>query len=710
MAMAWDAAGEGALDLRFLQDAPAGKHGFIQARDGHLVAEDGTRMRFFGVNLVFAAAFPEPDQAPAVAERLARAGVNLVRVHHADTGVGKSYLDGSGGNSRKLAREHMDRFDRLFYELKQRGIYVHLDLYTLRHWQPGDGLTHPDPLPPGAKWVTYFDERLIALQEEMAEQLLQHVNPYTGLRYADDPAVAIVQIVNENSALWWDREPPAPYLADVQARWNRWLLERFGTRAALAAAWTLPTGECALGPGEDPAAGTVAITPPGVWQEAYPDPSAPVADRRYHPLRAATWRQFLAEVMQAVLRRRAAHLRRLGVRCCINGTNLPNGLVGLKVLADLDVCEHNAYWDHPLDGFRVPMRFHLQPAVRSHPAGWGAPFSRNPVAHLASGRAAGKPFVVTECYESMPNPWRAECIPFLAAYAAFQDWDGLCLFSYSHGDWTDHAGQRHLSGCFNAWNDPAMWGLVPLGALIFRRGDVTPARQRVAVACPPAYLCAPRPDWAQPFATLPFVHRVEVAFPSGEGTPTRHEPADTATASPDLAAYHQVFLPGQGLPVPPQFAADTGELEWDWQAGVLRINTPRTQAVVGFAGGRPVPLRDVTVGLADPFGVVAVSSLDGQPLAQSRRLLITAVGQAHNSQMVWDPEDPHRLLDEGQPPVLCQCLTGWVELPAGRPVQGAWALDHRGARQAPARVDLSSGRPRLVLGSGGAALYYEVAF
>ena len=41
---------------------------------------------------------------------------------------------------------------------------------------------------------------MIELQKEYAKELLCHVNPYTGLSLADDPAVVTVQINNEDSA------------------------------------------------------------------------------------------------------------------------------------------------------------------------------------------------------------------------------------------------------------------------------------------------------------------------------------------------------------------------------------------------------------------------------------------------------------------------------------------------------------------------------
>jgi hypothetical protein len=39
------------VDVSFLLDAPAGKHGFVRIQDGHLATGDGQRIRFWGVNI-----------------------------------------------------------------------------------------------------------------------------------------------------------------------------------------------------------------------------------------------------------------------------------------------------------------------------------------------------------------------------------------------------------------------------------------------------------------------------------------------------------------------------------------------------------------------------------------------------------------------------------------------------------------------------------
>ncbi len=656
--LAWDSLGEGACDLRDLQDAPAGRHGRVGARDGRLVAEDGTRMRFWGCNLVFGAAFPPPEDAPVLAERLARAGCNLVRVHHADSPHGPAYFDYAQprADGLPLHAEHMARFDRLFAELRTRGLYLHLDLYTLRHFLPAEGA--PEGLRPGQKHVLMYDDRLQRLYFATVARLLDHRNPHTGLRYADDPAVAVVQLLNEQSMQWWDGPPSAPEFLDrLRGRWNRWLLHRYGGRAPLEAVWQSPAtapGGAALAPDEDPGLGTVRLPDFGSWHE------------RSQALRTARRRDerlFLWEVQVDFGRRGRAVLDALGYGGLMNLSNLPNGPAGLYALAApegrADLTENNAYWDHPQGGFGPPVRHHRLPMVAAHPAFTRQPFARNLILSLATGRVVGRPFIATEVYQAAANPWRAEMPLWLAAYACLQDWDGVLLFSYSHAGVEAQRRRDRLTGSFDAWNDPAVWDVLPAAALLFRRGDVAAARRLhvLDVADPFAGADgAPQAqEWWAPVSADAFRHRVAVAC----GPPAGGGEADLRT--------------GVGAPppeIPEVLDADTGELSWDRHAGILRLAAPRVAGAVGWIGGREVAAGSVRVAVAAPFAAVLAQSRDGLPLQESRHLLVTAVARAANEGVAWDGDT---LLDEGHGPVHAEPVTGRVRLPWGEVL----ALDGR---------------------------------
>src|SRR6202041_1186059 len=63
------------VDVSFLLDAPAGKHGFVRAQGGHLVSGYGKRIRFWGVNITDwskgSVMIPSKDDAPLWAATLA---------------------------------------------------------------------------------------------------------------------------------------------------------------------------------------------------------------------------------------------------------------------------------------------------------------------------------------------------------------------------------------------------------------------------------------------------------------------------------------------------------------------------------------------------------------------------------------------------------------------------------------------------------------
>jgi hypothetical protein len=80
--------------------------------------------------------------------------------------------------------------------------------------------------------------------------LLNHFNPYTKTTYAQEPAVLVVEVNNENTLVSsWNsliNELPEPYISDLQRRWNNWLSQNYANTSSLRNAWhvdTKPLGE-----------------------------------------------------------------------------------------------------------------------------------------------------------------------------------------------------------------------------------------------------------------------------------------------------------------------------------------------------------------------------------------------------------------------------------------------------------------------------------
>ncbi|MDD5603051.1 MAG: beta-galactosidase [Eubacteriales bacterium] len=504
----------GGLDFSFLLDPPAGKYGFVCNKDGHIAFEDGRRIRFFGCDLCFGAVMPEKVTGEIMAQRMAGAGINIVRFHFADANSEKgSLIDFKKGNTRTLSEESLDRLDYFVFQLKKRGIYIHMDLFVGRGFLPGDELDHSDEMEQSKplKNCQMFNRRLIELQKEYAELYLTHLNPYTGLRYVDEPAVAVIQMVNENSIFWLALPDAYPsYMLEKDLRWNQWLCEKYGTISRLKDAWTNKNGECALNDDENPLLGTVKHFRIGSWSEVpqkWDDPySSTMGAARY-----ADYMRFLSDLQDDYISEMTAHLRKLGVKCLINCSNHSKGAAELRCMTKTDVTENNNYWNHPE---KKPSRFHKYEMVACDPRLYPAKhhWAANMIMRLCSATVCGKPFVVTEFNNCYGTDFKAETMLMMAAYASLQDWDGMLFHAYSHtGNMTEMQAE-FLTGPFDLYNDPSVFGMAGVASAIFQLKLVRPAENSVDIVHSIQDVLLPHQNWALHFGTIPFISKLRCKF------------------------------------------------------------------------------------------------------------------------------------------------------------------------------------------------------
>ena len=354
-------ANKGVLDFSHLLDAPAGKHGFVRVKKGHFYFEDGIRCRFLGFNVAARSNTPDHETADKMAERFASMGVNIIRLHAADAPVGEEpgswssckeapLLNYQKENGREFNKKGLDRFDYFVAKLKEKGIYLHIDLIVARDFREGDGLDYPGNPGSCVKRFPMYNKRMIELQKEYAKMILCHINPYTGLALIDDPAVVVVQINNEESAISGTmgtdgREDMQPYRDEVQKRFNHFLLMKYGTREQLKKAWT--NGEsCALRCEEDPEKGTVL----GVDGEAYQPVNDPASewDSGVNSARYADFMEFGIWINRNFYQRMKDYLHSLGVKVPIVTSNLLTGAADIYGHMDGDIIENNSYFNHPL--------------------------------------------------------------------------------------------------------------------------------------------------------------------------------------------------------------------------------------------------------------------------------------------------------------------------------------------------------------------------
>lgn len=239
---------DNATSMAHLLDAPAGKHGFIRAEDGRFV-DDAGPVRLHATNLTGPANCPSHEDADQLAARLARFGINCVRLHYMDAPYGnfrEEKLQGivadDPATQRNFDPAQLERLDYMIAAFKKRGIYVNINLHVARMWDERDGFTGTDERPWADKGLDNFEPRMIELQKEYARKLLTHVNPHTGLAYTSDPCVAMVELNNENALIRnylsgaIDRLPE-PYAGELGRQWNAWLRSKYASTKALQAAW-----------------------------------------------------------------------------------------------------------------------------------------------------------------------------------------------------------------------------------------------------------------------------------------------------------------------------------------------------------------------------------------------------------------------------------------------------------------------------------------
>jgi hypothetical protein len=629
-------------DVSFLHEAPAGKDGFIRVQGGHFVKPDGKRIRFWGVHLTDwspgSIELPPKEDTPMWARTLARYGVNIVRLHFIDKWAPTGIVDGGKSDTRSFDAQQLDRLDFLVSELKKNGIYMDLNLNVGRYYKEGDGVQDAEQIDRGwVKSLSLYDKRIIELEKEYTRSLLMHVNPYTKTEYRNEPAIAIVEILNENG-IGQGYNPPTKYYADeLDGLYNTWLKESLSPEQLQK-----------------------------LREEAGVQGGAPVPRLRGNERSTApkdryeTEVRFFMDLENGFYQDMKAYLRELGVKQPLIGTadhghSSPPWTM-LTTLSKLDILDGHIYWNQYVGVGDVPMV--------NDPA-------HSTVVQLSRTAVAGKPFTVSETNHPFPNEYAGEGIPILAAYAGFQDWDMVILYTFEpkkDPEWKPYVGDP-----FDISLDPVRMTEMAAGALMFLRGDVRPARQTIErtyskeqvldAGLLPGGL---RPGSEQPYftpgfpLTLPLEHAVRTR--SFDGAPTA--PLSASGSNP--------------------IVSDSGELKWytsEAKTGLVTIETDRTQALIGFIKANGKTLKNLGADISNNFATIVTTSLDEKPLARSDRILLNACSRVANTDEKWN--DAHTGLGrggQGHPPTLIEPVKGTVTLRGmmGAKSVSAAALDGSG--------------------------------
>ncbi|MGB6199736.1 MAG: hypothetical protein WBF35_09325 [Candidatus Acidiferrales bacterium] len=616
------------VDVSFLLDAPAGKHGFIQVKDGHLATGDGARIRFWGVNITDwskgSQQIPPKADAALWAATLARFGVNCVRFQFLDLLTPRGLIDSSRQDTQTLDAEAFDREDYFIAELEKRGIYIDFNLLVGRPFKAGDGVQDADVLRQGEKGTSLYDRRMIELQKDYAQKLLAHLNPYTKLKYTQDPAVALIEINNENAINIGFRPPSPFYLQELTDMYNQWLAKhRTPEQVAKLREIAGVKGDAAAVPLMQPR----APFPGGAPVEA----EAP-AERIYAEA------GFYNDLQHDYFADMENYLKQtLGSKSLVIATadhsHSNSGYPILRATLSMDVIDGHDYWEHP------GVYSHKSPMVND-------PFNST-VVELSRSAVVGKPYTVSEVNNPFPNDYDSEGFPILAAYGALQDWDAIMWYTFEPK--LDPAWKPYVGDAFDIGLDPVKMPELAAGALMFLRGDIAKARSVVerSYTTDQVFSSMILPTTDRPYFTagfplyLPLQHEVRIS--SLDGAATQSFPKEAA---------------------PDPIISDTRQLAWytsPQQTGLVTIDSPRSQALIGFVRANGKAVSNLAAQVENNFCAIQLSSLDGKPIAQASKLLLVAGGRVENTGQEWNSAGTD-VTSWGGSPSLIEQVKGSVTL------------------------------------------------
>lgn len=679
----------GAPDFSFMNHAltPADR---VAVRDGHFCRiGDGRRVRMFGVNLAFGANFPEPADATRIARRLRRLGVNLVRLHHLDTRPDRRPEDAGStltlGPYPTLNPVSIARMRNFLTALKAEGIYVNLNLHIGYEFRPD--IDHVPAMPDGvnfprhSKPVHIFFPRMVDLQAEYARKLISALN------LKDDPVLAMVELNNETSLLqaWqarvMERAVVGEYKAELERQWNAFLRNKYHTSE------TVP-----------------------LVNADKPEPGQRTTD--FLLFLTDRDRQYNSRILTAV--REAA-----GKSVPVTGTQMNfGGLLILDSQAELDYQDGHFYVDFYLFTKGWGAWDQTDWRIRNLSA---AGSGLNAILNIAALREAGRPYTISEFNQRWPNPYGAELDPTLAVFAAFQDWDAIMHFAYAHR----HEWETNYPNGLNLQGDWTKYPNIGQSAWLLRSGAIQAAKQAI---------------------TMPLSQELRLRAGQEKVNGKVLDFLKSATGyDPAVALLHRVAVArdsgrrlsdGAKAAGTPPYRSDTGEMSYDPGEKLFLIHAPQAAGVMGFAGRKTVTAGAIDLRLAadDPgFATILLTALDGKPIGESSRLLLSTPGYTLRTQPGSNPPRPQKLIprgkgywtlepepgtnkpsgpmDHGTGPVWMKRVESFLTLRTSAKALEVYPLDGRGARQAAVReVEKTAGGFRIHLQAPGQVFspWYEL--
>jgi len=598
------------LDVSYLLEKPSGKHGFLKSSDdGHFVFEEGTRVKFWGANILGPMATPEKEDAKKMADYIAKCGINLVRICPVNL-VNPSYPKGPYFDLDKI-----DKLDYFLVQLKKRGIYYFFigAVSEIIYWEPFiSNLGKGKKL---SKGFLFFSPKHIREIKHYWKNFYKRKNRYTGVALKDDPSMVLFIITNENDLLLEypkiiaQRKKFKKEIDILHDRYQTWL-EKKGR--------FVPCEIKKINNGTD----------------------------------------FFYDLETEFYRSSISYLREIGIKVPITGTNW---FRNLRTYSRFKDCNFDFSANHHYGPYFTynKKRYH---EFIDNVSMLDDRFPFRSI-NIAKGKIKDKPFIQDEWNTGYPNNFRGEMVMFMGAYSLFQGWDAPMIQKFFNHKQQIQIGCEGSPPLLDNSNisafDPSRAGLFPAIALMYHRQYISPANKTITVnsfrtelSRDPAF-SKPSNRWG--YLTkyghmIGLVHKIQANLAEHcieEGySQIRYSHKEDFKRCLD-----ELVKSGFANPKLTVFQTDTSEITVDYERRLFLINSNFAQGVSGYLDENPpVKLKSLTFGTSNDFVNAIAVSVDRKPLEKSKRILVTIVGDSTNRGDIFEyPAFLGNVGDNGKP-------------------------------------------------------------
>ena len=604
---------EALLDLRYLNENVAGESGYVTlSRDRNdFVLGNGKPARFWAVGTGY-----YKSNLDQHARFLAKRGVNIIRFHGNIT---------PKENLMSVDTTERDKLWRTVAAMKKAGIYVTFSPYWAAESRAKASMGYLDDGGNKNWGLLFFDTKLQAAYKTWWRQVLSEPNPYTGIPLARDPALAILQLQNEDSLLFWTSQNiKGAARKELRRQFGEFLRNKYGSLEKASATWAGARVSADQDGPDDFGNGEAALYI--VWEMTQRRGNAGLQKRLADQL------QFFTETMYLFNKGMSEYIRNeLKCKALINPGNWRTA-DNVKLLD----AERYSYSANEVMGVN---RYYTGEHQGKH-NGWaiinGDKFTDESVLlrpqklPVTLKQPEGFPMIVPESSWVPPLSFQSEGPFMVAAYQSLTGVDGFYWFTTGEEDWRHPGSANGYMPSEGKWvcATPMLMGQWPAAALLYRSSYVKQGEPVV---------------YEQRCLQDIWERKMPIIAEDAGFDPNRDREHFPATSSIKTSVNPLAYLVG---PVLTKYGGDparsgladlnrfintttktvrsiTGELEIDYGNGLCRLNSAKAQGVTGFlkkAG--TFKLNDVSITSSNEYATVLVVSMDNKELKASSSILI----------------------------------------------------------------------------------------